>query len=370
MYCVFGSILSFMAKDYYKILGVDKGASKDEIKKAFHKLAHKHHPDKGGDEKQFKEANEAYQVLSDEEKRRNYDTYGNPNGQQGFGGASGGMGGFDFSGFAQGMGGQGFEGVDLNDIFGDMFGGGRRTTRARRGRDISVDESLTFKEAVFGVERTITLNKATACDVCDGSGAKPGAKMNTCSECKGHGKITETRQSILGAFSQTRTCGKCGGAGKIPEEKCHTCKGDGIVRKKETFTVKIPAGIEPGEMVRLTGAGEAVQGGAPGDLYVRVHIGTHPHFKREGEHLIMNLKVKLSDALLGAEYPIETLDGDIKLKIPRGISSGEVLRVKEKGVPYAKGRRGDLFIKVEVKNPTKLSKKAEKLIEELREEGI
>ena len=354
--------------DYYKTLGIDKNASQDEIKKAFRKLAHKHHPDKGGDEKKFKEASEAYTVLSDEKKRKEYDTYGSAGPGAGFNG-----GGFDYSGFANNMGGQGFEGVDLNDIFGDLFGGARgggRATQARRGRDISVDLQISFSEAVFGIERKVSITKTGSCDTCKGSGAKPGAKLNTCSHCNGKGSINETKQSMFGTFMQSRECSTCHGAGKVPEEKCTTCKGHGVLRKEEDITIRIPSGIENGEMVRLTGAGEAVLNGKAGDLYVRVHIATHPVFKRDRENLIMNLKVKLTDAILGAEYPLETLDGQIKLTIPKGISSGEVLRVKGKGVPLDKKYRGDLFIKVEVKNPAKLSRTAEKLIEELRKEGI
>ncbi len=356
-------------KDYYKLLGVEKNASADEIKKAFRKLAHKHHPDKGGDEKKFKEASEAYQVLSDEKKRAEYDTYGSVGGNQGFGG---GQGGFDFSGFSNGFNSQGFEGVDLNDIFGDLFGGrrGRTSTRERRGRDISVDMQLSFKEAVFGVERTVYVTKTSVCKECSGTGGKPGSKMHTCTQCKGKGEIHETKQSFLGTISQVRECGACLGTGKVPEEKCHSCKGAGVVRREEAITIKIPSGIEQGEAVRLTGGGEAVQGGTSGDLYVRIYVTPHKVFKREGEHLTMTLQVKLTDALLGAEYPIETLDGTITLTIPRGISSGEVLRVRGKGVPFSAKHRGDLLIRVEIKNPAKLSRTAQKLVEELRNEGI
>jgi len=357
-----------MAKDYYKTLGVEKGASQDEIKKAFRKLAHQHHPDKGGDEVKFKEASEAYQVLSDEKKRKEYDTYGSAGPGQGFGG--GGQGGFDFSGF---QGGQGFEGVDLNDIFGDFFGGGRgRGAQVRRGRDISVDLELSFSEAVFGVERKVRISKMASCGTCKGSGGKPGTAMKTCTECKGQGRIQEAVRSILGTFMQERECGACGGTGKIPEEKCTTCKGHGVARKDEELTLRVPAGIQHGETLRMTGAGEAVQNGTTGDLYARIHVASHKVFKREGHNLTMNLLVKLSDALLGAEYPVQTLDGEIKVKIPKGISSGELLRIRDKGVPLdsTSKRRGDLIIKVEVKTPIKLSRKAEKLIEELREEGI
>ncbi len=353
-----------MAKDYYKTLGVEKNASKDDIKKAFRRLAHKYHPDKsGGDTEKFKEVNEAYQVLSDETKRAHYDRFGDAHGAQGFGGAEG----FDFSGF----GGQGFEGVDLNDIFGDIFGGrGRGRSQVRRGQDISVDVPISFRDAVFGVEHRISLTHHVSCESCKGNGAKSGTKEISCTRCGGKGQITETRQSILGAFVQTRVCDSCHGVGKVPEEKCPTCKGQGITRKKEDITIAIPAGIQSGEMVRLTGAGEAISHGTPGDLYVRIHVAPHKVFARDGAHLIATLEVKLSDALLGAEYPFETLDGNIALTIPRGISSGEVLRIREKGVPIDKKRRGDIFVKVLIKNPARLSKKAEQLIKELKEEGI
>lgn len=351
-------------KDYYKILGVDKNASHDEIKKAFRKLAHQHHPDKGGDEAKFKEMNEAYQVLSDREKRAQYDTYGSVGG-----GHQGGQGGFDFSGFNT----QGFEGVDLNDIFGDLFGG--RATRGstaheRRGRDISVDLKITFTEAVFGFEKTVQLTKSSFCKECHGAGARPGTKQNTCSKCKGEGRIHETRQSFLGSFTQVRECSACKGVGKIPEEQCSACKGAGVVRKEESITIKIPAGIEHGEMVRLKGAGEAVGQGTAGDLYIRVSVTPHPVFARDRANLVMNLRVKLTDALLGAEYPIETLDGHIKLSIPKGISSGEVLRIRGKGVPQGTKQRGDLLVHIEVKTPAKLSRQAQKLIEELHTEGL
>lgn len=356
-----------MAKDYYKTLGVEKNASQDEIKKAFRKLAHKHHPDKGGDEVKFKEASEAYQVLSDEKKRKEYDTYGSAGPEQGFGG---GQGGFDFSGF---QGGAGFEGVDLNDIFGDIFGGSQgRGARVRRGRDISIDLELSFSEAVFGVERKARLTKTAKCETCNGSGAKPGSAMKTCTTCKGEGRIQEAVRSFIGTFMQERECSACSGTGKIPEEKCTTCKGHGVARKDEELTLRVPAGIQHGETLRMTGAGEAVQNGTTGDLYARIHVVPHNVFKREGYNLTMNLNIKLSDALLGAEYPVQTLDGEIKVKIPKGVSSGDLLRVRDKGVPLDNTgkRRGDLIIKLEVKTPTKLSRKAEKLIEELREEGV
>lgn len=351
-----------MAKDYYKILGVEKNASQDEIKKAFRTLAHKHHPDKGGDEKKFKEASEAYQVLSDEKKRSEYDTYGSAGSGQGHGG-------FDSSGFRGGFGGQGFEGVDLNDIFGDFFGGGRRE-QARRGRDISVDLEISFSEAVFGVEHKVRITKTSSCDMCHGIGSKPGTKTKECTHCKGKGRTQESVRTILGTFAQERECSACHGSGKVPEERCPTCKGAGVARKEEQIIIRVPKGIQNGEQVRLAGAGEAIQNGKAGDLYVRIHVASHKIFKREGYNLIMTLGVKWSDAILGAEYPIQTLDGEIKLKIPKGVSSGEVLRAREKGVPIDNKRRGDLLIKIDIKTPAKLSRAAEKLIEDLRKEGF
>ncbi|MDD5152452.1 MAG: molecular chaperone DnaJ [Candidatus Pacebacteria bacterium] len=359
-------------KDYYKTLGVEKNASADEIKKAFRKLAHKHHPDKGGDEKMFKEVNEAYQVLSDEKKRAEYDTYGSVGGGAGFGGAQGQTGGFDFSGFGGGFNGQGFENIDLNDIFGDLFGGrsARSSGKARRGRDISVDLQISFSEAVFGVERKVTITKVSACQSCKGSGARPGSAMKTCGECKGQGSLKEIKRSFLGSFAQVRECPTCGGSGKIPDEKCATCKGDGVLRKAEEITIRVPSGIENGQTLRMTGAGEAVKNGPTGDLYVKIHVVPHSVFKREQENLVMNLNVKLTDAILGAVYPVQTLDGEIELTIPKGVSTGDVLRVRSKGVPVDTRHRGDLFIKIEVKTPAKLSRQAQKLIEDLRKEGI
>jgi len=350
-----------MNKDYYKILGIDKKASKTDIKKAFHKLAHKYHPDKAnGDEAKFKEASEAYSILSDERKRSEYDIYG-----QSFGGNGAPQGGFGgFGGFGQ----QGGMEFDLGDIFGDIFGG--RGQRQKRGSDISIDIEVSFAEAIFGIDRKIVLTKNSTCSACDGSGAKKGSAMETCSACDGNGKIHETKQSFLGSFSTVRACDKCKGKGKIPKEKCKECRGDGILRKQEEFKIKIPAGINNGEMIRLTGAGEAIIGGNPGDLYIKVHVTPHKEFKKQGNDLIMDLGVKLSDALLGSEYSIETLDGKLKVKIPKGITHGEILRIKDKGVPISERRRGNLLITLNIKLPNKLSRKAKKLVEELKNEGV
>lgn len=363
------------AKDYYSILGVDKQASKDEIKKAFRKLAHKYHPDKsGGDEQKFKEIGEAYATLSDDKRRAEYDAYGRTFGSGGSPGQGGSSQGWDFSQFSQGFGGFGgapfgANGVefDLGDIFGDFFGGGRQ---ARRGRDISIDVELSFKESIFGVTREVLLMKTGVCKECAGGGAKKGTKLSTCTTCNGAGKVHETRQTMLGTFATTRLCATCHGAGKIPETPCTACKGQGVVRQEEALRIAVPAGIEDGEMIRMPGAGEAVSHGAQGDLYVKVHVKQDARFRREGHNIVMPFSIKLTDALLGAVYTVETLDGPLSVTIPQGITHGERLRVKGKGVPQRGGARGDLYISMDIQVPNKLSRKAKQAAEALREEGI
>jgi len=362
-----------MSKDYYEVLGVTRDASADDIKKAFRKLAHKYHPDKtGGDASKFKEVNEAYGVLSDEKKRAEYNAYGRTFNDAGrsAGGGTGfgqGFGGFDFSGFGN-AGGEGVE-FDLGDIFGEFFGGSQRE-RVKRGRDISIDIELSFSESVFGAERKVLLNKTSVCDICSGSGAKPTTELKTCPTCNGKGKIHETRRSFIGTFTSTTSCGTCFGKGKVPKEKCEKCHGVGILKKEEEISVKIPPGVDSGEMIRLGGKGEAIVGGTAGDLYIKLHIKKHPIFRKDEFNLVMDLNIKLTTAILGGEYTIETLDGNITVKIPQGVSIGETLRVKGKGVPMDKNKRGDLLIKLHIQLPTKLSKSAEKLVEELKKEGV
>ena len=358
-------------KDYYEMLGVDKNASKEDIKKAFHKLAHKYHPDKkGGDEARFKEANEAYQILSDEKKRAQYDQYGNADGA-GFQGnydprSAGAEGfGFDFSGFAD-QGGFG----DLNDIFSEFFSGGMSQTKSRRGRDISTEIEIPFIDSIFGTERKILITKTSTCETCSGTGGKPGTAMKKCAKCNGQGKIHETKRSFLGTFSNVKLCEDCNGSGTVPAEKCTVCHGVGVLKKEQEVKVSIPTGIQDGEMIRLSGMGEAVPKGQTGDLYIKINIAPHPTWKREGSNLVTSLNIKLSDALLGTEYPIPALDGEIKVKIPEGVSPGEILRVKGRGVPLNKYKRGDILIKLNIKLPSKLSHKSRELIERLREEGI
>lgn len=354
-------------KDYYQILGVNKQASKDEIKKAFRTLAHKYHPDKkDGDDARFKEINEAYSVLSDDTKRQQYDTYGSAGPSGGFGGGGSGFDGFDFSQFTRGGNG-GFE-FDFGDIFGDVFGGGRKQ-QTKRGRDISIDIELSFEDSVFGTERVVLLNKVSKCDTCAGSGAEKGSEMITCTKCSGHGQIREVKRTFFGQFESTALCDTCNGKGKIPKNKCKTCHGHGVHKRESEIKVRIPAGVENGEMMRLSGAGEAVAHGIPGDLYIKVYVKKHPLFRKDGYNLTMDLGVKLSEAVLGSNIPIKTLDGDIDLKIPEGVTHCEILRIKGKGVPYEKGSRGDLLVKVLISMPKKLSKDAKRAVEELKELG-
>ncbi|MGM0629000.1 MAG: molecular chaperone DnaJ [Patescibacteria group bacterium] len=360
-------------KDYYQILGVEKNANKEDIKKAFRKLAHKYHPDKKtGDEQKFKEVNEAYQVLSNDQKRSEYDAYGRVfNGSGGAGQQSSGFEDFDFSGFKNGFqNAQGFEDFDIGDIFGEFFGGGSRRSRDTRGRDIAIDLELSFEEAVFGASRSILLQKNSTCDQCGGSGAQKDSEMSTCPTCNGKGKVREARRSLLGTITTEKVCGMCFGKGEVPQKKCDQCQGTGVYRKEEEVNISVPAGIEDGEMIRLSGMGEAVPGGSSGDLYAKVHVKKHSVFQREKNDIRMDLNIKLSDALLGATYTVDTLDGKIDLKIPSGIGFNEVLRVRGKGVPYSGSKRGDLLVRVKITMPKKLSRKAKEAVEQLRKEGV
>ena len=370
-----------MSKDYYEILGVNKGASKDEIKKAFYKLAHKYHPDKKeGNEAKFKEVNQAYQVLSDEQKRSKYDQFGpayenmaQGGGFSAQGGSAYGGEGFDFGGFSGfGNGGTEFDFGNLNDIFSDFFGGGMGGGRreVRRGRDISTEIQISFQDSIFGTERKILITKTSACLTCKGSGAKEGAKMETCKKCNGQGKIHESKRSFLGTISSTKVCEVCLGAGEVPKEVCEKCKGKGVMRREEEILVVVPAGIRDGEMIRMTGFGEAISRGTAGDLYIKINVTPHSVFKRDGNDLVMNLNLKLTEALLGREYPIQTLDGEINVTIPEGVGINEILRVRGRGVPSSKNKRGDLLIKLNIKLPNKLSRSSRALIEELQKEGI
>ncbi len=368
-----------MDTNYYEILGVPKSASPDDIKKAYRRLAHQYHPDKGaGNEQKFKDVNEAYQVLGNQDKRQQYDTYGSTFEQaqrNGGGFYQGSQGqGNPFAGFAGGnpfsAGGEGFE-FDLGDIFGDMFGGGRqRESRSRRGIDLEIGMRLTFEEAVFGAEKSIILEKKDACKNCGGSGAAPGAKVISCPKCHGQGQIRTQRRTIFGNIASATTCDRCEGMGKIPEVACATCGGSGNLRQEKTISVKIPAGIDNGQRIRVAGEGEAgYRGSEPGDLYLVMQVATSKTFIRDGFNLQMELPVSFTQAALGSKIMVQTLGGKIELKIPSGTQSGTVLKVKDKGVPHLNqpGRRGDLLVTVRVLIPSKLSKKEKELLKQLAE---
>src|SRR3989344_9228153 len=360
-----------MNKDYYETLGVQKNASKDDIKRAYRKMAHKFHPDKGGgDEKKFKEINEAYQVLSDDQKRNQYDQFGSAGFNGGGFSSQGGGPGWDFS---QGFGGQGFNAEDLGDIFESFFGGfgggQRQSANRRRGSDISIGIDVSFQESVFGSKRSILMQRTAECELCVGSGAEKGSLKKKCQSCQGTGTVRESRKSFFGSFTSLVECKTCEGSGEVPEKVCASCKGLGVKRKQENIEVDIPSGIQVGEVIKLTGFGEAVRGGTAGDLYIRINVMPHSVFHREGSDLLMDLHLPLSTMLLGGEEKIEALDGTMLIKIPELSNSGDFLRVRGKGVPKARGGRGDLLIRLYPKLPKKLSSKSKKILEDLQKEG-
>ncbi len=354
-------------RDYYEILGVGKSASDDEIKKAFRKLAVKYHPDKeGGDEPKFKEANEAYEVLKDKQKRQRYDQFGHA----GVGGASGGGqsggnpfgGGFDFNGqnvnfdFGGGFG----------DIFSQFFGGGAQQTYGpTKGRDVEARVTLDFEEAIFGKEVKLSLNLDDECTHCKGTTVEPGYDMKTCETCKGAGQQVRVMNTMFGPIQQAVTCPTCKGKGKVPEKVCTKCHGSGVERREQTIKVKIPAGIDDGATIRLREHGEAIGGGAKGDLYVHVRVKAHKKFTREGDLVLSEEHISMVDAALGTEIDVETVDGVVTMKIPAGTQSGTDFKLSGHGVPHLRGEsRGDLIVSVIVDTPTKLSKKQRELLEE------
>ncbi|MDP3954325.1 MAG: molecular chaperone DnaJ [bacterium] len=372
--------------DYYQTLGVSKGASQDEIKKAYRKLAHQHHPDKkSGDEKEFKKVNEAYQVLSDPKKRAQYDQFGSAGFGQGFGGAGGGQGfdGFDFSqggfgdffrsqqggpfGGAQG-GRADFNVEDVFDIFGDAFGFRQgRQRRHAQGDDIHAGMSVSFRDAARGAVKKVELTKDSPCKECEGTGVKEGSEMIECATCNGKGEVRETMGAIFGNFTRISTCNVCRGKGKIPKENCRACKGEGKTRNRQVIEINIPAGIKNGESIMIRGMGQAGFRDEPaGDLYLKIDVESDPVFKRAGNDIVYDMPVKLTDAILGAKVSVPTLDEDTELKIPAGTHDGEELRIKGAGV-WGPGK-GDQVVRVKIQIPKKLSGKAKKLVEELAEE--
>ena len=356
-------------RDYYEVLGVAKTASADEIKKAFRKLAVKYHPDKeGGDEVKFKEASEAYEVLKDAQKKQRYDQFGHA----GVGGSAGG-GGNPFEGFGGSAGGFEFNFGDggLGDLFGQFFGGNYQdgpSQRSQRGRDIETSLTLSFEEAVFGVEREIELNIPRDCSHCKGQRAEPGYSMKTCETCKGAGSIPRVMNTMFGQVQQSVPCSTCEGRGSLPEKACSVCHGKGVEKSKDKVTVKIPAGIDDGATIRLRERGEAAAGGMRGDLYVQIRVKAHKKFTREGYLILSEEHISMTDAALGSEIEVETVDGTITMKVPAGTQSGTDFKLSGHGVPHLRSdRRGAHIVQVVVDTPTKLSKKQKKLFEELRE---
>jgi len=351
-------------RDYYEVLGISKSASDDEIKKAYRRAAVKYHPDKeGGDETKFKEASEAYEVLKDGSKRQRYDQFGHA----GVGGNNGGSaGGNPFGG---GSGGQNvnfdFGDGGLGDIFGQFFGGGSRTDRGpKRGRDVEATLRLSFEEAVFGVEEKIELEMDDECSHCHGTTVEPGYEMKTCSTCKGAGQVTRVMNTIFGPIQQNVTCDTCGGRGKVPEKVCTVCRGKGVERKKRTISLKIPAGIDDGATIRLREHGEAIGNGQKGDLYVHIRVKAHKKFTREGDIILSEQHISMIEAALGTELDIETVDGNVRMKIPVGTQSGTDFKLSSHGAPHIKNdRRGPHIVSIIVDTPTKLSKKQKDLLE-------
>jgi len=367
-----------MAKDLYEILGVAKGANDQEIKNAYRKLALKWHPDKHKGEKEaedkFKEINQAYEVLSDKSKRQQYDTFGStggPGGGPGFGGAQG-FGGFDFSG----------EGAGFADIFETFFGGGggggkgrasRKSGGAMRGNDIEANIKITFEEAVFGCEKELEISKPDQCGHCKGNGAEPGTPIVTCKQCHGSGEIRTVRNTILGQMSTAHICDECNGAGRVAEKKCTTCHGTTRVRMKERVKVKIPAGVDNGSTIRVSGKGEGgARGGASGDLYINLAVEASKKFVRDGMDIHSEVEIPVIQAVLGSEVEVETLEGPQKIRIPAGTQDGKVFKLSEKGVVRIGGSaRGNQLVKLRVKIPEKLSKREKELYIELaKESGI
>ncbi len=367
-----------MSKDLYSILGVDKNASDDEIKKAYRKLAHKHHPDKkGGDEAKFKEINGAYQTLSDKQKRQQYDQFGQTfedagrsgNGGGGFGGFSGGGFNFDFGQTGSGNNG-GFE-----DLFSDLFSqagfGGSTGSREKVGSDIAVDIEITFKEMALGTEKEIELYKKVLCDGCDGTGAK-NKDTKTCDVCGGAGKVHKMVRSMFGNIQQVVVCERCNGKGQIPKEKCEKCGGDGVVRDYQKVNIKIPAGIENGQTIRATGHGEMPTGGGkPGSLFITIHIKPDARFKRSDDDIVSVAEISFSQAVLGDKIDIETIEGEMSMKVTPGTQSGDVFKIRNKGINREdRFGRGSHLVEIRIKTPENLSRDQKRLVKKLQEFGL
>ena len=357
-----------MAKrDYYEVLGVDKGASADEIKKAFRRAAIQHHPDKeGGDEAKFKEVNEAYEVLKDPAKRQRYDQFGHA----GVGGSAasdgnpfGGFGGFG------GAGGQNvhfdFGDLGLGDIFGNMFGGGAGRPQENRGRDVQTKIEISFEDAVFGTERELNLSLDDTCSHCNGTTVEPGHELKVCPQCKGSGQVVQVMRTIFGNIQQAAPCPTCRGRGKVPEKACTVCHGKGTERKNVKLMLKIPAGIDDGATIRLREHGEATANGPKGDLFVEVRVRAHKHFTREGDLILSEEHISMVEAALGTEIDVATVDGPVRMKVPAGTQSGTDFKLSGHGVPHLRGQaRGAHIVTVIVETPQNLTREQRTLLEQ------
>lgn len=370
-----------MPKDYYNVLGVSRDVGPDEIKRAYRKLALQHHPDRpNGNEEKFKEINEAYQVLSDPQKRQQYDQFGQTFEGRPFAGAQGGPFGAGFDPFVVFQ--REFSGFE--DLFGDLFGvrSARRTRVAEQGDDRATAVTITFEEMVRGTKRAIALERLRTCPKCAGSGTEPGTKIVTCATCQGAGAVERQLRSFFGTMLHRATCPDCGGEGKRPEKLCRACSGTGRTHQRETLAVKIPPGLEDGMRLRLTGEGEAgPRGGPAGDLYVTVRVQKHPALRREGDHLRSTVAVPFTTAALGGAWTIETIDGPVELHVPRGTASGTEVRIPEKGIVRGRhgqapstgsgqaGKRGDHIVTVVIDVPKRLTKEQEDLLRKFTESG-
>ncbi len=348
-------------RDYYEVLGVNKGAGDDELKKAYRKVAKKYHPDLHPDDKEaeekFKEVNEAYAVLSDPEKRSRYDQFGHAGVDPNFG---------------AGGGGAGFGGFDFGDIFGDIFGGGfggfggSRRNGPVRGNDVRQVIDITFEEAAFGTKKKLSITKMESCSECGGSGAKPGTQATVCTKCGGTGQVRNQVRTPLGYMTNIGTCPDCSGSGKIIKDPCRQCRGTGKVRKNSVIEVDIPAGIDHGQTIQIRGKGEpGERGGAQGDLLVTVRVKPHPLFIREGNNVFIDMPITFVQAALGATVKVPTLDGTVEYDIPEGTQSETTFKLRGKGIPYIRSKaRGDQYVKVRVEVPSNLSSKQKELLRE------
>ena len=353
-------------RDYYEVLGVTKGASEDEIKKAYKKMARKYHPDLNpGDkeaEEKFKEVNEAYEVLSDPDKKARYDQYGHAGVDPNFGAGAGFDGSFDFG--------------DLGDIFGNFFGGGfggggRRTNpnAPQRGESIRLSLTISFEEAAFGCEKEITVERMEQCGTCSGSGCAAGTTPEVCPDCHGTGQVQVRRQTPMGVFATSSPCGRCGGKGKIIHQPCPDCRGTGAVRKRKTIKASVPAGIDNGQTISIRGQGHAGKNGGPaGDLLITITVRPHELFRREGTSVLCEAPITFAQAVLGAELEIPTIDGKVKYDLPEGTQSGTTFRLKGKGIPSINGRgRGDQYVTVYIETPRNLNKEQKDALKKFAE---